>query len=52
VETHIAAVASKLGLAEEWAAGQKLIRETKARERDHVTEALTRILKPPIGLDE
>jgi hypothetical protein len=51
VDAHIFEVASKLGLAKQWAAGQELIREVKAKEKDHVTKALTRYQKPPLELD-
>ena len=52
VEAHIWNVAKRIGLASEWAEGQKLIGETKAKEREHVTQALTRILRPSVGLDD
>ena len=51
VEAYIFDVASKLGLAEQWAAGQDLIRDLKGKEKDHVTKALTRYQKPTLDLD-
>jgi hypothetical protein len=51
VDAHIHKVASGLGLGEQWAAGQRLIRDVKGAERARVTKALTRYMKPTLDLD-
>jgi hypothetical protein len=51
VDAYIHNVASALGLAEQWAAGQRLIRDLKGAERDSVTRALIRYVKPTLELD-
>ena len=51
VDDYIMQVASKLGLAKEWVAGQQLIKETKAKERADVSKALVRFRKPTLELE-
>jgi hypothetical protein len=51
VDEYVRNVAWVLGLAQQWAAGQQLIRDVKDAERDRVTKALTRYLKPAVDLD-
>ena len=51
VEAHIRRAASNLGLDRQWAAGQELIREMKAKEREDVSKALTRYRQPAIEIE-
>lgn len=51
VEAYIFRVASEIGLEKQWAAGQNLIREVKAKETEHITKALTKFRQPTLELD-
>jgi hypothetical protein len=51
IDAFIHEVASSLGLADQWTAGQQLIRDVKGAERDRVTKALIRYLRPALELD-
>jgi hypothetical protein len=51
VDQYIFETASKLGLDEQWAAGQGLIRELKAKEKDQVSTALIRYRKPTLDIE-
>jgi len=51
VDTYISRVAADLGLADQWAAGQELIRDVKAKEMADVSKALVRFRKPALELE-
>jgi hypothetical protein len=51
VDAHILQVASRLGLATQWDAGQRMIREVKGKEKDQVSKALARFRKPTLQLE-
>jgi hypothetical protein len=51
VDAHIFEVASELGLAARWSAGQALIRDIKSKEKDHISRALIRYQKPTVELE-
>jgi hypothetical protein len=51
IDAYIFQVASKLGLTEQWLAGQELIRGTKAKEKAQVSKALVRFRKPNLDIE-
>ena len=51
LDAYILHVASRLGLANQWAAGQELIRDVKAKEKADVSKALVRFRKPVLELE-
>jgi hypothetical protein len=51
VDVFISKVASKLGLLKEWIAGQELIKEMKAKEKEDVSKALVRFRRPTLELE-
>jgi len=51
VDAYITQVASRLGLAKQWAAGQQLIKGIKAKEKADVSKALVRLRKPSVEID-
>lgn len=52
VEQYIRNVAAQLGLAQEWQAGQELVKDIKEREEDVLKVAIQRYRKPEVDLED
>jgi hypothetical protein len=52
VEQYINDTAAQMGLAQEWRAGQALVRDTKGKEREFVKRAIKRYRKRDIDFEE
>jgi hypothetical protein len=56
VASHLAGwndnTATQMGLAQEWRAGQALVKDTKGKEQELVKRAIKRYHKPDIELRE